>query len=95
MKCRKENSFSTHSTAENIHLEMCAAMEYNIFSATNGNSPFLPSLDPFLKNFLFEFNSLRADNTQGKGTVCAIPLSITYCMSQHFISITVSMARST
>ena len=33
--------------------------------------------------------SLRADNTQGKRIVCATWLNITYCMSQHFISIAV------
>ena len=39
--------------------------------------------------------SLRTDNTQEKGIVCATPLNIPYCMSQHFISIAVSMACST
>ena len=39
--------------------------------------------------------SLHADNTHGKGIFCATPLNIAYCMSQHFISITVSMVRST
>ena len=35
------------------------------------------------------FVSLRADNTQGKRIVCATRLNITYCMSQHFVSIAV------
>ena len=40
-------------------------------------------------------DSLRADNTQGKGIVCATPLNIGYCMSQHLVSTTVSMAYCT
>ena len=37
-------------------------------------------------------HSLRADNIQGKGIVCATPLNIGYCVKQHLVSTTVSMA---